>query len=112
MKSKSINRKIPYEDIVGISFSKSSNEFILHYKNEEQDFYFTSKNRNLAISQIAKLYKISTKKNLKLCEVEQKFIKQYITSKKDKKKNTSYTKMDEKYLIDTEKFLENNMKNM
>ena len=110
MKSKSINRKIPYEDIVGISFSKSSNEFILHYKNEEQDFYFTSKNRNLAISQIAKLYKISTKKNLKLCEVEQKFIKQYITSKKDKKKNTSYTKMDEKHLIDTEKFLENNNK--
>ena len=106
MKNKSINLTIPYEEILGITLSKTTNEFILHIKKEEQDFYLTSKNRNLAISQISKLYNSITKKNLKLCEVDQKNIKHYITSKKEKKKNVSYTNMDEKYLIDTNKFLE------
>ena len=110
MKNKSIHLKIPYEEILGVTLSKSSNEFILHVKKEEQDFYLTSKNRNLVISQISKLYNLNTKKNLKLCEVDQKNIKHFITSKKEKKKNISYTNMDEKYLIDTNKFLENNIK--
>ena len=109
MKNKSIHLKIPYEEILGVTLSKSSNEFILHVKKEEQDFYLTSKNRNLVISQISKLYNLNTKKNLKICEVDQKNIKHFITSKKEKKKNISYTNMDEKYLIDTNKFLENNI---
>jgi serum/glucocorticoid-regulated kinase 2 len=44
---------------------------------------------------------------LKICEVEQKNLKQYITNKKDKKKNPSFTKMDEKFLIDTKIYFNN-----
>ena len=108
MKSKSLQIKLTYPEIIGITVSKSSNEFIIHLNKEEQDFYFTSKNRNILISQLSKLYQLNTKKVLKLCEVEQKNIKQYITSKKDKKKNTATTKMEEKYLVDTNKYLEKN----
>ena len=110
MKNKSLSCKILYQSILGINISKALNEFILHYKNEDQDFYFFSKNRNLAICQIAKLYQLNTNKVLKLCEVDQKNMKHYITSKKDKKKNSATTKMDEKFLIDTKKFLEKNSK--
>jgi len=110
MKNKSLSCKILYQSILGITISKALNEFILHYKNEDQDFYFFSKNRNLAICQIAKLYQLNTNKVLKLCEVDQKNMKHYITSKKDKKKNSATTKMDEKFLIDTKKFLEKNSK--
>ena len=53
---------------------------------------------------------MNTNKILKICEVEQKNIKQYITFQKDKKKNKSITKMDEKYLIDTKTFLTKNDK--
>jgi len=106
MKSKTfLNRKIPYGEIIGITMSKTSNEFIIHLNNEEQDFYYISKNKNMVISQICKLYQNLTGKPLKLCEIE-KNIKQYITSKKDKKKSTSNTKMDTKFLIDTNGFLE------
>ena len=108
MKNKSLNRKVPYSEILGITIYKNSNEFILHLNNEEQDFYYSSKNRNLLVSQISKLYQNSTNKIIKLCEVNQKSLKQYITHKKDKKKNTSVTKMDEKFLIDTKEFLEKN----
>ena len=110
MKNKSLILKIPYNQLIGITFSKSANDFILHVNQEDQDFYFTSKNRNLAISQISKLYQSITDNPLKLCEVEQKNIKQYITSKKEKKKNTANTKMDQKFLIDTKKFIEEHEK--
>ena len=110
MKNKSINLKLSYQQILGITLSKSSNEFILHINYDEQDFYFTSKNKNLVISQILKLFHASTNKNLKLCEVDQKRIKQYITSKKDKKKNTAFTKLDEKLIIDSKQFVEKNEK--
>jgi len=105
MKNKSLNRKISYPEIIGVTISKASNEFIIHLNIEEQDFYYKSKNKNLLISQICKLYQNFTNKTLKLCEVE-KNMKQYITSKKDKKKNASTTKMDTKFLIDTKEFLE------
>ena len=110
LNSKSLQLKIEYPKIIGITFSKSSNEFIIHLSEEVKDFYFTSKNRNLVIIQISKLYQSNTNKFLKICEVAQKNIKQYITSKKDKKKNTSITKMEEKFLIDTKKYLEQNDK--
>ena len=110
MKNKSINLKIPYSQILGITLSKTSNEFILHFKSEDQDYFFTSKNRNLLICQLSKLYNSTTSKVLKLCEVDQKNMKQYIATKKDKKKDPSFTKMDEKLVIDTNKFLEKNEK--
>ena len=110
MKNKFLNLKIPYQQIIGVTISKTSNEFIFHLNHEEPDYYFTSKNRNLAITQMAKLYQSNTGKQLKLCQVEQKDIKQYITSKKDKKKSTSNTKMDEEFLIDTKQFIEQNDK--
>ena len=110
LKGKSISHTFNYKDIIGITISKSSSEFIFHLNYEEDDYYFTCKNRDLFISQLSKLYHSNTNKILKLCEVENKNIKKYITSKKDKKKKTSRTKMNEKYLIDTNKFLESNNK--
>jgi serum/glucocorticoid-regulated kinase 2 len=108
MKNKTIASKTLYKDILGVTISKSSDEFIIHIKNEETDYHFTSKNRNIALMQMSALYQYNTNKLLKICEVEQKKMKEYITSKKLKKKNSSVTKMDEKFLIDTKKFLETN----
>ena len=109
MKGKSLIRKIQYSEIIGITMSKTSDEFILHLNIDDQDFNFTSKNKNLLISKICKLYQNNTKKILKLCEVD-KNMKQYITSKKDKKQSKSATKMDTKLLIDTKKFIQERSK--
>ena len=109
-KNKSLILKILYKEIIGITTSNLSNEFIIHINKEEQDLYFTSKNKNIIISQLTKIYQLNTQKKLKICEVKLKNIKQYMTSKKDKKINTSFTKMEEKFLIDTKKFLEKSIK--
>ena len=106
LKSKSPTFVITYLQLIGITLSKTTSEFIFHINFEDQDYHFTSKNRDLLISQLAIIYQSNTKKVLKICEVEQKSLKQFITSKKDKKKSTSYTKMDQKFLIDTKSFID------
>ena len=110
LKSKVLKFKISYSEILGITISKLSNEFIFHLILDEPDYIFTSKNRNLLIIQLSKLYEANTKNVLKICEVDQKNIKQYLTQKKEEKQNKSNTKMDEKFLIDTKKFIEKNEK--
>ena len=106
LKSKSPTFVITYLQLIGITLSKTTSEFIFHINFEDQDYHFTSKNRDLLISQLAIIYQSNTKKVLKICEVEQKSLKQFITSKKDKKKSTLYTKMDQKFLIDTKSFID------
>ncbi len=106
LKSKSPVFTITYIQLLGVTLSKTTTEFIFHMNFDDEDFHFKSKNRDLLISQLAKIYFNNTKKMLKICEVEQKSLKQYITAKKDKKKNTSYTKMDQKFSIDTKAYIE------
>ena len=110
LKNKNPTFVISYPQLLGVTISKTTNEFIFHINFEDQDYHFGSKNRDLLLSQLAQIYQSNTKKPLKICEVEQKSLKQFITSKKDKKKTTSYTKMDQKFLIDTKIFIEKNSK--
>ena len=72
MKGKSISHTFNYKDIIGITISKSSSEFIFHLNYEEDDYYFTCKNRDLFISQLSKLYHSNTNKILKLFIVRKK----------------------------------------
>ena len=110
LKSKNPSFVITYPQLLGVTLSKTTTEFIFHISFEEQDYHFASKNRDLLIAQLAKIYQSNTKKVLKICEVEQKSLKQFITSKKDKKKSTSYTKMEQKFLIDTKAFIDKHSK--
>ena len=110
IKSKSPTFTITYPQLIGVTLSKTTTEFIFHINFEDQDYHLSSKNRDLLISQLAKIYYNNTKKMLKICEVEQKTIKQFITAKKDKKKSTSYTKMEQKFLIDTKAYIEKHNK--
>ncbi len=110
LKSKSPTFTINYPQLLGVTLSKTSTEFIFHINFDDQDYHLSSKNRDLLISQLALIYQNNTKKPLKICEVDQKNLKQFITAKKDKKKSTSYTKMEPKFLIDTKTFIEKNNK--
>ena len=85
MKKKTLKRKLVYNEILGITYSKVSFEFIIHGNNEEYDYYYISQDRNIIISIIAKLYEINNGKPLKICEVQEKTLNNFITSKKDKK---------------------------
>ena len=101
---KKLKRKIQYSDIRGVTFSPLNTEFIVHGNDMEYDFYFISPERNLIIEFMSKFYQESVNKPLKICKINEKSIKNYVTSKKEKKKDGSISRMDEKFLISIDTF--------
>ena len=67
MKKKTLKRKIIYNDILGITFSKLTYEFIVHGNNKEYDYDFISEDRNIIICIIANCYESNTGKPLTIC---------------------------------------------
>jgi serum/glucocorticoid-regulated kinase 2 len=110
MKKKTLRRKISYQDIRGITYSKLTFEFVIHGNDDEYDYQYISQDRNLIICFIAIFYQQVAFKPIQICEVEEKTLKNYVTQKKEKKKDNSFTKMDTKYLIDTADFINQNLK--
>ena len=110
MKKKTLRRKISYQDIRGITYSKLTFEFVIHGNDDEYDYQYISQDRNLIICFIAIFYQQVTFKPIQICEVQEKTLKNYVTQKKEKKKDNSFTKMDTKYLIDTADFINQNLK--
>ena len=110
MKKKSLRRKIAYTDIRGITYSKLTYEFVIHGNDDEYDYQYIHNDRNLIICFIAIFYQNVAFKPIQICEVEEKTLKNYVTQKKEKKKDYSFSKMDPKFLIDTNDFINQNMK--
>ena len=109
MKKKELKRRIPYKEILGISYSSSSNEFVIHGNKFQYDYHYNSKDKNLIISLIIFFYDEENSSQMKLCEIPEKTLKNFVTLKKEKQKDCTYTKMDTNYLINTSDFQENNM---
>ena len=103
---KKLKRKIKYDQIRGITFSKQCLELVIHGNDDEYDYYYQSSDRDLILCLIAKFYEEQNNKPLKICEIKEKTLKNYVTGKKEKKKGKNFSKMDETKLIDTKKFLE------
>ena len=110
MKKKSLRRKITYTDIRGITYSKLTYEFVIHGNDDEYDYQYIHQDRNLIICFIAIFYQALAFKPIQICEVEEKTLKNYVTQKKEKKKDYSFSKMDPKFLIDTADFINQNLK--
>ena len=110
MKKKALRRKLSYKDIRGITYSKLTFEFVIHGNDDEYDYQYIQQDRNMIICFIAIFYQEVTYKPIQLCEVEEKTLKNFVTQKKEKKKDNSFSKMDTKYLIDTADFINKNSK--
>ena len=84
---KKLKRKIEYNKIRGITYTKTSPElFVIHGNELEYDYYFQSPERNIIIKLIAKLFEDQVRKSIKICEVTDKNLKNYVTGKKEKKR--------------------------
>ena len=107
IEKKKVKRSMKYEEMLGITYSNHSNEFVIHAL-EGFDFHFVSNEKIIIIYIIAKCYEIIKKECIIICEVKDKSLKQYITAKKFKRKDNKTTKLDKKYVIDTRTFIEDN----
>ena len=104
MKKKESKRRILYTNIKGITYSDLTNEFVIHGIDDEYDYDYISDERDIILCYISVFYQIETQKIFKICQVNEKNLKNYVTGKKEKKKDNSFSKMNEKYLINTEEF--------
>ena len=103
---KKVKRKIKYDQIRGITYSTQSNGFVIHGNDDEYDYQYQSSEKFLILRFIAKFYEEQNNKSLKICKINEKSLKNYVTMKKEKKKDKNFSKMDETKIIDTKKFLE------
>ena len=110
LKKKVLKRKIEYVNILGITYSTTSLELVIHGNDDEYDYQYNSRDRVFIICIIAYFYHENMQSNLKISESKDKSLKKYVTTKKEKKKNPEFSRMNEKQLIDTSLFLQNNKK--
>ena len=109
MKKKELKRRIPYKEILGITLSNITNEFVIHGNNSQYDYHYNSQDKNLIISLIIFFYDEENSSQIKLCEVPEKSLKNFVTRKKEKQKDRNYSRMDTNYIINTAEFQEIHM---
>ena len=105
LKKKTLKKKLSLTSIIGISYSSLSNEFIIHGNNDQYDYYYISENKIIIICLIILLYQELEDIIIPICEINEKCLKLYSTSEKDKKRNSQNMKMDLSFKINTKSFV-------
>lgn len=108
----SLQRRFAYKDMKGITYSNTfnaNNEFIIHGNDNEYDYNYICKQKNdvyRIICYIATFYLNETLNPLKICKIENKDdFYSSLTTKNDISQNPKFSRMNEKYLINTIDFL-------
>ncbi len=92
-KAKSLKRRIDMKVVLGITISKTTDEFVIHCANDEYDYDYVSANSRKIIELIHFAYKEVTNQDLTLIQIDAKDIKSVVTQKKEKSSNVNFTKM-------------------
>ena len=93
LKNTSLKRRIDINSIKGITLSKLSDEFVIHCNDEEYDYHYVSTKKKKIVEIIAKYYYNIKNEELKLFELNISSLKDYVTSKKDKKTKKNFSKI-------------------
>jgi serum/glucocorticoid-regulated kinase 2 len=105
--NKKVKRQMKYEEMLGITFSIVSNEFVIH-ADKGYDFHFSTPDKIMIIYIIAKCYEKFMHKPIILCQVKDRSLRSYVTTKKDKKKDSNNSRLNDKNIIDTLTFIIDN----
>ena len=111
LKKTSLKRRIDYKKIEGITVSKLSDEFVIHCSDEDYDYHFVSSRKKMIIEIISKFYKLINDIDFDLFEVDEKSLNEYVTTKKDKKKQKTKSNKPRRSSINIEKYLFGNTSN-
>ena len=82
-----------------------TDEFVIHGVENEYDYYYVSHRRKELIETIYKAYNNIEKEPFKFALVNEKSLKDYVTSKKDKKVNSMFTRMKTEHFCTIDEFL-------
>ena len=99
-------RKIDISKLKGITISKVSDQMVFHGEGSEYDYLIETSLRKLLIETIEKIYESITGKELLFSIQNTKNLKDFVTTKKDKASNSSFSKMDLEHLMSIREFIE------
>ena len=107
LKVKERKRQIDMENIAGITVSKTSDQFILHCKNDEYDYLYLSKNRLKIIEILEAVYEATVQNELLFFIANEKDLTKYVINKKERRTNKKeMSKIEPKQLMSIREFIE------
>ena len=103
---KKLKRRLDISKLKGITVSvaKGSQEFVIHGNEQEHDYLFLSKNKYVIIYIIEKAYEKLRGKELDFIFTESSNLNNRMTTKKEKKANPKFSRMDDSELSDIKQF--------
>ena len=111
LKSKKIVKsKISISTIIGLTTSSQSDEFIIHYRENENDFHYKSENKRKIIQILSMIFYSINYKKIILSFINESNLLNYVTLKNEKKRNPGFSRQNLNNLIDIDLFLYGNIK--
>ena len=106
LKSKKLKRRFEISKLKGITVSvaKGSQEFVIHGNEQEHDYLFLSKNKYIIIYILEKAFEKLRGKELDFIFTESSNLNNRMTTKKEKKANPKFSRMDDSELSDIKQF--------
>jgi hypothetical protein len=120
-KKKDLKRRIDLTLLFGITISKASDvdEFVIHGNQGEYDYYYISTKKRKISEVIGKAYQQLVKRDIKICLIvyetlnqDLKSLKNCVTSKKEKKKDPTFSRMPESNLVSFSEFMGVNLQRL
>ena len=109
LKDKKLKRRFEISKLKGITVSvaKGSQEFVIHGNEQEHDYLYLSNNKYIIIYILEKLYEKLRGKELDFIFTESSNLNSRMTTKKEKKSNSKFSRMDDSELSDIKLFFKN-----
>ena len=109
LKDKKLKRRFEISKLKGItvSVSKGSQEFVIHGNEAEHDYLYNSKNKYIIIYILEKVFEKLRGKELDFIFTESSNLNNRMTTKKEKKSNSKFSRMDDSELSDIKSFFKN-----
>ena len=106
LKEKKLKRRFEISKLKGITVSvaKGSQDFIIHGVEQEHDYLYLSKNKYIIIYILEKVFEKLRGKELDFIYTESSNINNRMTTKKEKKSNSKFSRMDDSELSDIKSF--------
>ena len=94
IKINDIKRRIKIEELYGITYSKLSNQFVVHLDQNDYDYLFQSDNRDKIILLLQNLYSKLKIQDILFCVKQEQYLFKYVVRKNERKNDRTKFKLD------------------
>ena len=101
-----IERTLKFDNIMGVTISNSSDEFIVHAINDEYDCLYISPEKKEIITALQNAFKTEKGKDLLFCKKDSKDLDKYVVKKRERNKNPLLSKIKNSELIPITDYLD------